>query len=210
MRHIVLFGAGGHGKVVRDIVEKMHDFDLESLVVAVYDDFVLEKMLDGTLPILNSEEAFRSFVEKNGTVYGLIGIGSNEVRERLSREYPMKYAVAIHPTAILAEDVKIGEGTVVMAGAIINPGARIGRHCIINTGAIVEHDCEIGDFVHISPGVKMAGDVKIGRMSHIGVGTSIIPKITIGENVVVGAGAVIIRDVPSGKKVVGVPAREIG
>lgn len=209
MRHIVLFGAGGHGKVVRDIVEKMHDFDLESSVVAVYDDFVLEKMLDGSLPILNNEAAFKAFVEKNGDVYGLIGIGSNAVRERLSREYPMKYAVAVHPTAILADDVKIGEGTVVMAGAIINPGARIGKHCIINTGAIVEHDCEIGDYVHISPGVKMAGDVKIGRMSHVGVGTSIIPKITIGEDVVVGAGAVIIRDVASGSKVVGVPAREI-
>lgn len=209
MRHIVLFGAGGHGKVVRDIVEKMHDFDLESSVVAVYDDFVLEKMLDGTLPILNNETAFRSFIQKNGDVYGLIGIGNNAIRERLSTEYPMKYAVAVHPTAILADDVKIGEGTVVMAGAIINPGARIGRHCIINTGAIVEHDCIIGDFVHVSPGVRMAGDVKIGRMSHIGVGASIIPKIVIGENVVVGAGAVVIRDVSDMKKVVGVPAKEI-
>lgn len=209
MRHIVLFGAGGHGKVVRDIVEKMHDYDLESSIVAVYDDFVMEKMLDGTLPILNSEAAFRSFVEKNGSVYGLIGIGNNAIRERLSREYPIRYAVAVHPSAIIADDVRIGEGTVVMAGAIINPGARIGRHCIINTGAIVEHDCVIGDFVHISPGVKMAGDVKIGRMSHIGVGTSIIPKVVIGENVIVGAGTVVIRDIADGLKVVGVPAREI-
>lgn len=209
MRHIVLFGAGGHGKVVRDIVEQMHEYDLESSIVAVYDDYVLEKMMDGTLPILNSEDAFRAFVEKNGSVYGLIGIGNNAIRERLSREYPIRYAVAIHPTAIIADDVKIGEGTVVMAGAIINPGAKIGRHCIINTGAIVEHDCVIGDYVHISPGVKMAGDVAIGRMCHIGVGASIIPKIKIGENVIVGAGTVVIRDIGDGKKVVGVPAREI-
>ncbi len=209
MRHIVLFGAGGHGKVVRDIVDQMHDHDLESSIVAVYDDYVLEKMMDGTLPILQSEDAFRNFVEKNGSVLGLIGIGNNKIRVRLSREYPIRYAVAILPTAIIADDVKIGEGTVVMAGAIINPGAKIGRHCIINTGAIVEHDCLIGDYVHISPGVKMAGDVNIGRMSHIGIGASIIPKITIGEDVVVGAGAVVIRDVLSGKKVVGVPATEI-
>ncbi len=209
MKHIVLFGAGGHGKVVRDIVEQMHEFDLESSIAAVYDNYVLEKMMDGTLPILHNEESFQSFIEKNGKVYGLIGIGNNEIRERLSREYPLRYAVAIHPTAIIAADVKIGEGTVVMAGAIINPGAKIGRHCIINTGSIIEHDCNIGDFVHVSSGVKMAGDVKIGRMSHIGVGASIIPKITIGENVVVGAGAVVIRDVKIGKKVVGVPAKEI-
>lgn len=209
MKHIVLFGAGGHGKVVRDIIEKMHDFDLESCVVAVYDDFVLDRMLDGTLPILNNEEAFRNFVEKNGDVLGVIGISNNEVRARLSMEYPLRYTVAIHPTAIVAEDVRIGEGTVVMAGAIINPGARIGRHCIINTGAIVEHDCIISDFVHIAPGGRIAGDVTIGRMSHIGIGASVIPKIAIGENAVIGAGAVVIRDIGSNVKVVGVPAREI-
>lgn len=209
MKHIVLFGAGGHGRVVRDIVDQQHEYDLESCIVAVYDDYVLEKMMDGTLPILHSDDAFRSFVEKNGSVYGLIGIGNNQIRERLSREYPIRYTVAIHPTAIIADDVKIGEGTVVMAGAIINPGARIGRHCIINTGAIVEHDCKIGDYVHVSPGAKMAGDVIIGRMSHIGIGASIIPKINIGMNVVVGAGAVVIRDIRDGVTVVGVPAHEI-
>lgn len=209
MRHIVLFGAGGHGKVVRDIVEKMHDYDLESCVVAVYDDFVLEKMLDGTLPILNSEAAFHTFVEKNGDVYGLIGISGNAIRERLSREYPMKYAVAIHPTAIIAEDVQIGEGTVVMAGAIINPGSRIGRHCIINTGAIIEHDCKIEDFVHISPGVKLAGDVRVGRMTHVGIGASVIQKIKIGQDTIIGAGAVVIRDIPDNVTAVGVPAKVI-
>lgn len=209
MKHIVLFGAGGHGRVVRDIVNQQHEYDLESCIVAVYDDYVLEKMMDGTLPILHSEDAFRNFVEKNGMVYGLIGIWDNQVRERLSREYPIRYTVAIHPTAIIADDVKIGEGTVIMAGAIINTGARIGRHCIINTGAIVEHDCIISDFVHVSPGVKLAGDVIIGRMTHVGIGASVIPKIVIGENVMVGAGAVVIRDISSNITVTGVPAKPI-
>ncbi len=209
MKHIVLFGAGGHGRVVRDIVDQQHAYDLESCIVAVYDDYVLEKMMDGTLPILHSEEAFRNFVEKNGSVLGLIGIGNNEIRERLSREYPIRYAVAIHPTAIIADDVKIGEGTVVMAGAIINPGARIGRHCIINTGAIIEHDCIVGDYVHVAPGTKIAGNVTIGRMSHIGIGAAVIPRVVIGENVVVGAGAVVIHDVQDNLKVVGVPAKPL-
>ncbi len=209
MKHIVLFGAGGHGRVVRDIVDQQHEFDLESCIVAVYDDYVLEKMMDGTLPILHSEEAFRAFVEKNGMVYGLIGIWDNKTRERLSREYPIRYTVGIHPSSIIADDVKIGEGTVVMAGAIINPGARIGRHCIINTGAIVEHDCIISDYVHVSPGVRLAGDVKVGRMSLIGIGSSVLPKITIGQNVVVGAGAVVIRDIEDDITVVGVPARKM-
>lgn len=209
MKHIVLFGAGGHGRVVRDIVDQQHAHDLESCIVAVYDDYVLEKMMDGTLPILNSENAFRSFVEKNGFVFGLIGIGDNKIRERLSREYPIRYTVAVHPTAIISDDVKIGEGTVVMAGAIINPGSRIGRHCIINTGAIIEHDCVIEDYVHVAPGAKMAGDTQVGRLSLIGIGASIIPKITIGANVVVGAGAVVIRDIRDDMTVAGVPAKPL-
>lgn len=209
MRHIILFGAGGHGKVVRDIVEQMHDNDLESSIIAVYDDFVLEKMLDGSLPILNNATALRNFVEKNGDMYGLIGIASNPVREKLSKEYPMRYAVAVHPTAIIAEDVKLGEGTVVMAGAIINSGAKIGKHCIVNSGAIVEHDCVIEDYVHISPGVRLAGDVRVGHRSWVGIGAAVIQKIVIGENVTVGAGAVVIRDISDGLTVVGVPAIEL-
>ena len=112
-------------------------------------------------------------------------------------------AKAIHPSTVIASDVSIGEGTVIMAGVVVNTG---GRFAIINTGATVDHDNVIEDGVHISPGCHLAGDVVCRADVFIGTGTSIIPRTQIGARAVVGAGAAVISDVPSDVLAVGCPA----
>ena len=82
---------------------------------------------------------------------------------------------AIHHTARIGTDLAVGEGTVIMAGAVINCGTKIGTHCIVNTGATLDHDNKISDFVHISPGVHLAGAVSVGEKSWIGVGSCCPP-----------------------------------
>lgn len=139
----------------------------------------------------------------------LIAIGETRLRRQLALlvlDHGGRLARAIHPSAVIASDVFIGEGTVIMAGVVINTGSRIGRFVIVNTGATVDHDNAIEDGVHISPGCHLAGNVVCRADAFIGTGASIIPRTEIGMRAVIGAGAAVISDVPSDVLAVGCPA----
>lgn len=101
----------------------------------------------------------------------IIAVGSNSARKRIAAETPGPFATLAHPSAIIARDAEIGEGTVIMAGVIIQPGVKIGRHCIINTKASIDHDCVIGDFVHIGPGCTLCGNVTVSEGKMVPAGT---------------------------------------
>ena len=139
----------------------------------------------------------------------LIAIGEAKLRRQLALLVLDRGGISprrIHPSAVIASDVFIGEGTVIMAGVVINTGSRIGRFVIVNTGATVDHDNAIEDGVHISPGCHLAGNVVCRADAFIGTGASIIPRTEIGMRAVIGAGAAVISDVPSDVLAVGCPA----
>lgn len=193
MAIINLFGASGHAKVIMDIVHAQGDE-----VGMLFDDAPHCADIHGA-PVLNTAES---------SVCGpmLISIGSNRIRKIISERFPIEYAKAIHPKALVSPSAEIGAGSVVMQGAIIQADANIGRHCIVNSGASIDHECQIGNFVHISPHATLCGNVHVGEGSWIGAGATIIPGIHIGEWATIGAGATVIRDVPSGATVAGTPA----
>lgn len=195
---ITLYGASGHAKVIIDIL-KSASIEVETVI----DDNPKSKTIVG-IDIIKSEDF--DFKNLKST---LISIGNNRVRKLLSANLNTIFVNAIHPTAIFSKFASIGEGSVVMAGAIINPEAKIGNHCIINTGAIIEHDCIIDNFAHISPGVSLAGNVSVGEGAHIGIGAIVIQGIKIGKWTTIGAGAIIIKDVPDYAVVVGNPGKII-
>ena len=194
-----LFGASGHCKVVVDIIEALNEYKIESVIDHnPKSDFILD------IPILNFNPIF-NFEEK----HFIVSIGDNKKRKRVVELIDAIFIRAVHPQSIISKFSEIGEGSVVMAGAIINAGSRIGKHCIINTAAVVEHDCIIDDFVHICPNASLAGNVKVGEGAQIGIGSTIIQGIIIGKWAVVGAGAVIIENVADYAVVVGVPGKII-
>lgn len=193
-----LYGASGHCKVIIDALISS-DVAIDTIV----DDNPKSELLLG-IEIKRTEN-----FNWNATSPWILSIGNNLTRKRISEKLKIEFTKAIHKTAIISNYSSIKEGTVVMAGVIINPDVIIGKHCIINSGAIIEHDCEIADFVHISPNASLAGNVKIGEGTHVGIGTSIIPGITIGKWVTIGAGAVIIKDIPDYAVVVGNPGKII-
>lgn len=199
---VIIIGASGHGKVVADIIKKSGD-----TIVGFLDD---NPDLDETFlgfPVLGKIEKFQDY--KNSKF--VIAIGNANIREKIAESMNgVKWYTAIHPSAQISEIVtSIGEGTVVMANAVINSGARIGRHCIINSGAIVEHDNQIEDFVHISVGTKLAGTVHVGKSSWIGIGTVVNNNLSICERCMIGAGAVVVRNIKEPGTYVGVPARRL-
>lgn len=194
---VIVIGAGGHGRVIGDIIQQSGD-----VVLGFLDDNVNGVVMG--LPVLGKIADALSFEDKASFV---IGIGNNWTRKFISGQYHLNWYTAIHPTAVIAQEVVIGAGTVVMAGAIINAGTRIGNNCIINTGAIIEHDNKLADFVHISPNATLCGTVSIGELTHIGAGATIINNLSVTHDSIIGAGAVVVKNIREPGTYVGVPAK---
>ncbi len=199
MHNVIVIGAGGHGKVVADIIRKNGDF-----VVGFLDD----GKLCGTDFYGSKIMGNISSAENYADAEFVIAIGNNKVRNRISG-MNIKFYTAIHPAAVIAEGAEIGEGSVVTAGAIINSDAKIGRHAIINTCSVVEHDCVVGDFAHVSPGSVLCGTAKIGKETWIGASAVVKNNISVCDNAVVGAGAVVVKDITEKGVYAGVPAKRI-
>lgn len=205
---VAILGAGGHAKVVIDIVERVGTHR----IVGVFDDDPAKwgTELCGYRVVGGIDEFLQRWRAR--CPVAVIAIGDNHVRHKLYRrlaEAGLTPATAVHPSAVVARDVDLGAGTVVMALAAVNPGCVIGPCAVINTSASVDHDCSLGECVFIAPGARLSGNVQVGDLSFIGTGASIIPGRAIGRNATVAAGAVVITDVPDNVTVVGVPARVV-
>jgi sugar O-acyltransferase (sialic acid O-acetyltransferase NeuD family) len=196
---VAVIGAGGHAKVVISTLQ-----DAGYRVAAVFDDN--QKMWGTSLLGVRVQGAIS---ELDGGLYpaAVIAIGSNSVRERLSQQIKqVEWISAIHPQAYVHPSVKVGEGTVIFAGAIIQPDTSVGAHVIVNTGATVDHDCLLGDYVHLAPGVHLAGGVQVGLGAFFGIGSVIIPGQRVGSWATIGAGGAVINNIPDGVTAVGIPA----
>jgi len=202
-----LYGAGGHAKVIIDILKS------NGITVSeIFDDDPAIESFMG-IPVSHDRIWFPL----------IISIGNNRVRKALVEKITKMERFVVNASrndgvfspfvgdksAIISDCASIEEGTVVMQGAIIQSSAKIGKHCIINTGASVDHDCLIEDYVHVAPGCTLCGNVKIGEGSFIGAGTVIIPNITIGKWSVVGAGSVVTRDIPDNVVAYGSPCKPL-
>ena len=197
-KEVIVIGAGGHGKVIADIIIKSGD-----RVIGFLDDGCTEKNILG-YPILGKTEDCLKYKDKEF----FIAIGNNAVRKKISEKYNMlKFYTAIHPSAVIAMDVEIGEGSCVMAGVVINTSARIAKHCIINSGSVVEHDNKLADFVHLSPGAVLCGTVSVGECTHIGGGATVKNNTNISGDTVIGVGAAVVKDIDISGVYCGVPAR---
>jgi len=206
-RNIVIWGAGGHAKVVADIIRIRNEFSIEGFLDDVAPERAGEKFVGGK--VLAGSEATLKKLREEGVVHMIIAVGNCAARLRLMDnvcQMGFTLPAVIHPFSSIAADVSIGEGCVVAAGAVINPGSSIGRGVIVNTCASVDHDCNVGDGVHICPGSRLAGGVKIGALTWIGIGSSIKDGVTIGNNVLIGAGSVVVNDICDNMVAYGVPA----
>ncbi len=198
---VVIIGAGGHGKVIADIVKLSGDNLLGFLDDTPHTDNLCK------FKILGCIDDYMSFPN----AHFIIAIGNAQIRESIAEKLgDAKYYTAIHPRAVVSDmDVKVGIGSAVMANAVISPSAHIGNHCIINTSAVVEHDNSIHDFAHISVGAKLGGTVTIGRKTWIGIGATISNNLTVCDNCMIGAGTVVINNIEESGTYVGIPAKKI-
>lgn len=165
-KKLIIVGASGHGKVISDIAKQNKYRIIEFL------DDNDEIKYCGEYSVVGKTSCIRDHLDSDFVV----GIGNGTIREKIQKDILNlggNVVSLIHSRAVVSEDVKIGKGTVIMAGAVVNPGSVIGEGVIINTCSSVDHDCVVEDFSHISVGSHLSGTVIVGKSTWIGAGTPI-------------------------------------
>jgi sugar O-acyltransferase (sialic acid O-acetyltransferase NeuD family) len=203
---LVIYGSGGHGKVVADAAGAA-GWDVRG--------FADDNPAKAGAAVLNVPvlaigfAAGVAYCRRHGAAV-VVALGDNRARRRVFSalvDAGITPATIIHPSAVIAPSATIADGTVVFAGAVINPDSHVGENVIINTGVTVDHDNQVHDHAHLAPGVHTGGTVSIGEGALVGVGASVRNNMAIGAWSVVGAGAVVVAAVPAGVVAYGNPAR---
>jgi UDP-perosamine 4-acetyltransferase len=207
MIELALIGAGGHAKVVYEAALSTERF---SRIFALDERF---SSLEGQrrFAVIGSDDSLAEFVGDD--ISWIVALGDNSLRQAaFDRLQCLSLRIApaiVSSRAFCFPGAKLGDGTVVFAGAIVGPDAVIGSNTIINTAAVIEHDAQIGSHCHVAPGAVLCGGVVVGDSAFIGAGAVVLPNVAVGRGVTVGAGAVVTRDLCAGSVVQGVPARNI-
>ncbi|MGA9398265.1 MAG: acetyltransferase [Anaerolineaceae bacterium] len=196
---IVLYGGGGHGKQIIDLLKLTRTFKL----VGIIDDEKTAGSEVMGIPILGDArllgELFKRGIRQ--AVNGIGGITDPALRksafDRLLAEGFTCPAI-IHPTAFVEPSATVHDGAQVFAQAYVGSECEIGFGCLINYGAILSHDCILAERVNISPGAMLAGGVNVDEGARIGMGATINIGLTIGSGALVGNGATVKTDVPAG------------
>ncbi|MEO1655453.1 MAG: acetyltransferase [Bacteroidota bacterium] len=195
---MLLYGAGGHAKVIISIAQRL---GIE--IKGIFDDAPKVSSLKD-IPVYPNYDPH--FLPQEPVI---ISIGNNQIRRDIKAKVRHPFAHLTHPSALVEEVLVLGEGSVVFPQAIIQIDARLGAQVIVNTAALIEHDCLIEDYVHVGPRSTLCGGVKVGEGSLIGAASTVLPNIQIGRWTKVGAGAVVTKDIPDFAMVIGNPARII-
>lgn len=197
-QEVVIWGAGGHAKVMVDILrEGRRDLHIRGVV----DDSATQGILG--LPLLGNSNKLGE-LKINGVNYGVLGVGAvtnNSLRVELFQkmvDLGFEMPNVIHPRAIVEPSVKMGSGNQLFAGATVSSDVRLGDNTIINSGVVVSHDCTIGSHTHLTPGAILAGGVTVGENTVVGMGVTIYLGVTIGRDVVISNGVHVMQDVPDG------------
>lgn len=213
--NVVIVGGSGHGSVIADAINASQHAGREELRVVGFVDNTLpvDKPVNG-LRIIGRLADLPDLMARHGVGGAVIGIGDNWTRAAVVQELralapTLQFPCVVHPSAQLAGRVQLGEGSVVLAGVVVNYGATVGDFCILNTCSSLDHDSRLGNYVSLAPRACTGGNVEVGDYSAICLGANVIHGIRIGCHCVVGAGATVLDNLPCEVVAYGTPARVV-
>ena len=210
MEKLAIVGAGGHAKVVLDILKEMNNYE----IVGVTTNEISDKKDFCGYPILGDESILSDLIV-NGVTHVAIGVGG--FRNNYSRQHVyakvkaigFQIVSAVHPSAVISKTVVLGEGNVIFLGVCINTDAHIGNNVIIATGSTIDHETTIEDHVLVSAGVTVGANVLIQEGALLALGSKVVSRVKVGRNVLIGAGAVVVKDCLEEGTYLGIPATRI-
>ena len=209
MKDLYIIGAGGFGREVAWIVERINSIKPTwNLKGFIDDNETLWGNTEGEYHVFGGCEYLSALED----VYAVCAVGSSNVRKKIIeklKDTSVKFATLVDPSVLYSNSVKIGEGAIVCAGTIITVDVNIGDHVIVNLDCTIGHDAVIDDFVTIYPSVNVSGNVLIGECSELGTGTQIIQGKKVISNTIIGAGAIVVKDCIESGTYVGSPAKKI-
>lgn len=207
IKKLVIFGSGLHARICLNEFLKIYSIDK----IIFFDQFSKEtdiKILTKKILIIKNFQSLKKITNRN--TYFFLGIGDNNLRKKIHDEViikigKLKWLHLICKDTIVDKSVRIGEGTAIMPGVVINYQTIIKDHCIINTSSSIDHDCFVDSFVNLSPGVNIAGNVNIEKFTKIGIGASVSHNLSIKKNVTIGANSFVNKNCEKNKTYFGIP-----
>lgn len=207
-KKICILGAGGFGReVLCCLIDSIATTNLKIEDIACFmvnDDNFTESKIMGIEVIPQSKF--------DPELYNVVvAIGDPTTRKRVVESLPndTKYTTIIHPSAIISEFVKIGEGSIITAGTIITCNIKIGKHAHLNLQTTIGHDCVIGDFFTTAPATNVSGNCHFGECVYFGTNSSVKQGITICDNVTIGMGGVVVKNITEEGVYIGNPLKKL-
>jgi sugar O-acyltransferase (sialic acid O-acetyltransferase NeuD family) len=210
MKSIAIYGSGGLGREVLDLVLTINKSQPCYKEIVFIDDTKPQgELINGFMTY-----PFSDFIKKYSVSEIEVAIALGEPRHRIAlrekvQQHGYSLATLIHPTAFIGTDTVIGEGTIIQYAAFISCNVTIGSNVYIQLHVDVGHDTIIGCDSVISPKVNISGNCRIGDRTYIGLSVPIKEQVIIGSDTIVGMGALVIRDIPDNVIAFGNPARVI-
>lgn len=204
-KKLTIAGCGWHAHIVAELAELTGKYSQVHLL----DRDWPTKTFWGDWPVIGGFDVLELDLASAANEF-FVALGDNGARINLCSKIVQnggKLATLIHPYAFVSPRARLQHGTLICAGAIVQPYVSIGMGCIVNTAATVDHHCELADGVHLSPGVHLSGNVRIGKTTWIGTGASVRDKLSIGENIIIGVGASVVNDICEEGVYTGIPAK---
>lgn len=211
MKDLYIIGAGGFGREVIWLVERINKVTPTWNIVGFLDDAedVQNTVINGH-EVLGGCDYLQNISE---ACWAVCTIGASKTRrkvvEKIKAYSNVKFPVLIDPSVVCSDLVQVGEGTIICAGTIVTVNISIGKHVILNLDCTVGHDAVLHDYVTVYPSVNISGNVVAEECVELGTGTLVIQGKRIEQETIVGAGAVVVKDIPAKCTAVGVPAKPI-
>ncbi len=207
---LIIIGAGGFGREMLAWARQSVQYEREWTLKGFIDDNLAALDGKGTqAPLLST---IADYEPQNEDVF-ICAIGVPSLKRRcceLLLGRGARFSRVIHRTAVIGDNVDLGEGVVMCPYSVTSANNRLGRFVALNLHATVDHDACVDDFSQINCHCDLTASVNIGKGVFLGSRVSVIPGVSIGDGAYIGAGSVVTRDIPAGAKAYGVPARVVG